>query len=178
VIAQIAGILLIGFFCVPVSAEIGEIRVEAGPPAQAPGITDRSALWLRAGTRVTVMLKDGQGRRTGVDASRKIFQQIPHSRCEVDFIENRYTGEQNYEASQRIGIEPVASGVYTVWVRGLQPGPYEVNISALATNGSSQPSKQLEGLISEGETKLFTLTFDPGAHTRLSVVEGAGGKAQ
>jgi hypothetical protein len=155
-------------------AEIGEISVDAGPPATRPAPPDRSALWVNAGTRVTILLKDQRGRRVGIDAARKIVKEVPHSRSEVDYIENRYTGDPDAEAMQRIEIEPAAQAVYTIFVKGLQPGPFELDVAARGKNGSSQPSKQLGGLISEGEEKIFTLTFDPDSQRLFSVVEGAG----
>ena len=50
------------------------------------------------------------------------------------------------------------------------PGTRET-VSALAKNGSSEPSKEIEGLISEGETKELQLRFDPAPDAQLSVVD-------
>jgi hypothetical protein len=165
----------------PAWAQIGEISVDAGPTAERPksSTTDRSALWLRAGTRVTVLMTDPQGRKAGVDpATRQIVQDIPNSFSDVDYVENRYTGEKEAEAYQRINIEPAAKGEYVIEVRGLQPGPFSVNVSALSSNGSSAPSKELEGLISEGEKRTLRLSFDPAPQAGLTLVDAASRPAK
>lgn len=156
----------------PLQAQIGEIEAHAGPPATSASSTDRSALWLDSQTRATVLLIDPKGRRVGLDPeTQKPVKEIADARSEIDFVANRYTGEPQSEAYQRIGLEPAARGTYHVILRGLQGGPYEVNISAQSREGSSEPSKRLEGLISEGEVKRFQLTFDPAPNSSLSVVE-------
>jgi hypothetical protein len=170
--AVLAALLLV----TDAACQIGEISVDAGPPAERPRSPsqDRSALWLRAGTRVTVLMTDPQGRKTGVDpATRQILQNIPNSFSDVDYVENRYTGEKEAEAYQRINIEPAEKGEYVIEVRGLQPGPFSVNVSALSSNGSSAPSKELEGLISEGEKRTLRLTFDPAPNAGLTLVDAA-----
>jgi hypothetical protein len=165
----IASLLTFGH---PAIAQIGEIDVNAGPPAERPQPKNHSALWLHAKTRVTVMLKDAKGRRTGVDPkTHKVVESIPDSSCQVDFMENPYTGEARYEADQRINLEPAAEGTYELEILGLQPGPYQILVSALANNGSSLPTKEIEGLISEGERKRLQLRFDPSPNSVITVVD-------
>ncbi len=168
-------ILLIFFLATPQAyAEIGEISVQAGPPAAASPTrsTDPSALRFQVQTRVTLLVVDSKGRRTGYDPKTdRVLQEIPNSKCDVDFVPNRYTGAAHWEAYERLAIEPAPKGLYSIRVSGLQDGPFEINISALSNQGSSEPSKQVEGLISEGENKSFQLTFDPNPDQPLSVVE-------
>ncbi len=157
-----------------VFAQIGEIDVNAGPPAEsATGPSDRSALWIESKTRVTLLVVDSRGRRTGVDPkTKKVLQEIPGSKCEVEAVENKYTGEAYVEAYERISIEPAPSTTYKFHILGLQDGPFEVNISALSRDGSSEPGKQVEGIISEAEKKSFVLTYDSSPNSHISVMEG------
>ncbi len=153
-------------------AEIGEIDVNAGPPPEKAAPQSRSALWIESKTRATLLLADERGRRVGIDPkNRKTLQEIPNSQCETDFLTNRYTGEEQVGVYERITIEPAPSGRYRITLRGLQDGPFEVNISAQSDEGSSLPSKQLEGLISEGEFKTFRLSYDSEPHSQMTVVE-------
>jgi hypothetical protein len=168
------------FFCSlliasPVCAFIGEIHVDVTPEKQAPAPPeDRSALWIRSGTRATLLVIDSKHRRTGVDyQTHKTLEEIPHSECETDFIENQYTGEPYSEVTERMTMRPAAKGVYELHLTGLQAGPYQVVIAALDRNGSSLPEKDLDGLISEGQKKVLRVTFDPSSDSILTVVEQA-----
>ncbi len=153
-------------------AEIGEIDVNAGPPMEKPQPENRSALWIESKTRATLLLVDHQGKRVGIDPkTRKTIQEIPNSQCESDFLTNPYTGEAQVGVYEHITMQPARPGRYTILLRGLQDGPFEVNISALSKEGSSLPYKQLEGLISEGEVKSFQLTYDSDPHSQLTIVE-------
>lgn len=153
-------------------AEIGEIDINAGPPASAPEPANRSALWLRSSGRATVLLIDSKGRRSGVNPkTRALHKEIPGTQADADLTINKYTGEGIEQVYQHIEIKPAPKGNYQVILRGVQPGPYEVNILALSSDGSSEPNKQLEGLISDGEEKRFQLHFDPAPNSALSVVE-------
>jgi hypothetical protein len=164
--------LLAATFCARAYAEIGQIDVNSGPPAEPFAAHDRSALWLKSGSRVTLLVRDAQGRRTGVEPKGfKVVKDIPDSSCDVDFTGNKYTGEEHSEADERISFDPAKKGNYSLVVHGLQPGPFQVSISALSSNGSSEPSKEVEGLISEGEDKVFKLTYDPAPNATLAVVD-------
>jgi len=156
-------------------SSIGEIDVQAGPPVSAPAGKDGSGLWIHAGTRAYLMVIDSQGKKTGVDSkTQATVQEIPNSTCDADFMENRYTGDPHAEIDEHITIKPAVKGSYYLHLLGLQEGPYEVSIAALSREGSSLPSKDLDGLISEGQEKVFKLSFDPAPNTRLSVVEESG----
>ncbi len=154
-------------------AQIGEITIDASSPNEAKlAPHDPSAVWIHSGSRIYLMLRDAQGHRTGVDAkTRKLRQDIPNSDCQADFIENQYTGDPVSELNERLTLQPAAKGIYTLDITGLQDGPFEINILAQSRNGSSLPSKQLEGLINEGQQKTFSLKFDPDAGSPLSIVE-------
>jgi len=167
-------IFLLLFSAVSARADIGEIDVNAGPPAEPAASVpqDKSALWLKSGTRVTLLVTDKQGRRAGVDPKTYgVLKDIPSSSCDVDFIQNQYTGDEHSEASERVTFDPAAKGVYTLLVHGLQSGPFEVSVSALSKDGSSEPTKEVEGIISEGENKIFKLSYDPAPNASLSVVD-------
>jgi hypothetical protein len=157
------------------SAHIGEIDVNAGPPAERAAKTeqDQSTLWIISKTRVTLIVSDNRGRRTGVDPkTKKVLQEIPGSTCEVDFVKNKYTQEEAVEAYERITIAPSPSMPYRFKVLGLQDGPFEIDISALSRDGSSEPGKQVEGIISEAAQKSFVLTYDASPQSLISVFEG------
>ena len=139
--------------------------------AETPVAPDRSTLWIRSGSRIYLMVQDAKGRKSGVDAkSRKTLEQIPHSQCAADFVQNQYTGDYD-GLDETITFEPAAEGRYTFVVKGMQPGPFLISLSALGRGGSSLPSKEVEGLISEGEEKVFTLHFQPEATNALSIIE-------
>jgi len=164
---------LLAFACVSGWSEIGEIDVHSGPPvvSEAPA-TDGSVLWVLSKTRITVMMLDSKGRRTGYDfKTDKTLTEIPNSECSVDFVPNQYTGDPHSEAYQRFTIQPATSGAYTIQVRGLQDGPFQIDISAQSTNGSSEPSKQIEGLISAKEMKTFRLNYDASPSMQMTVIE-------
>jgi hypothetical protein len=163
--------LVLGARCV--YAEIGEIQVDASPEKQAPAApTDGSALWIKSGTRATLLVVDSHQKRAGVDPkTHKTLQEIPNSTSEADFIENQYTGDPYAEVNQRITIQPAAAGIYYLRLTGLQAGPYEIVVSGQGSNGSSVPGKNLEGLISEGQVKVLQLRFNPGAQNIISFVE-------
>jgi len=160
----------------PAGSEIGEIDVNV--PARetamaAPAPQDRSALWVRSEERVFLMIVDPQGRRTGVEAkSRQTLQEIPDSACDADFNANRYTGDID-SLNERITLEPARPGVYEFRLQGLQPGPYYITLAGQGTGGSSLPSQNLDGLISEGEQKVFHLNFQPQRGQALKLVEAA-----
>ena len=79
------------------------------------------------------------------------------------------TGEPRSEVFQRISLSPAPKGTYEIRADGLQDGPFEIEIAALSSDGSSEPSKQVEGIISEKEGKLFRLAYDPAPKAQLSV---------
>jgi hypothetical protein len=164
---------LVALIASSAGADIGEIDIHSGPPAEpSSSHGDRSALWLKSGSRITLLVSDAQGHHTGVEPKGfKVVKGVPESSCDVDFIGNKYTGEEHAEADERITFDPAKKGVYTLLVHGLQSGPFQISISALARNGSSEPSKEVEGLISEGEDKVFKLTYDPAPNATLSVVD-------
>ncbi len=152
---------------------IGEIDVNVPTTEKTTplGQEDRSVLWIRSDTRVFVMVVDAKGRKTGVDwKTRKTLRHIPNSRCESEFIENPYTKETD-DLQENLTLEPAAKGLYVFHLRGLKPGPYTISLSALSRAGSSLPSREIEGLISEGEVKTFTLNFQPDAQQSLTVVD-------
>ena len=154
------------------SAEIGEINVNAGPAEEKAQPEDKSALWIESKTRAILLLIDDHGKRVGIDPkNRKTLHEIPNSQCETDFLTNRYTGEEQVGVYEHITMQPARRGRYKILLRGLQDGPFEVNISALSKEGSSLPYKQLEGLISEKEVKTFQLTYDSDSRSQLTVVE-------
>ncbi len=163
----------------PVHAEIGEIHVNSGPSEEVPKPPqDHSALWIHSGTRIYLVLVDAKGKRAGVDPKTlATLETIPNSKCDREFIENRYTGDAQAELDQHLTLEPAKNGVYQLRLTGIQPGPYKIEISAQSKEGSSLPSKDLDGLISEGEEKTFRLSFDPSANSALTVVEEAPRKA-
>jgi len=163
-----------GSFSQDAPSSIGEIRVQAGPAETAapPTPKDDSGLWFHSGTRAYLLVVNARGQRTGVDPlTQQTLQEIPGSACEADFIANRYTGEEHAELDERITLQPARRGTYDLHLTGLQPGPYEVSIAAQATGGSSLPSKDLDGLISEGQEKIFKLTFDPAPGSTLRVLD-------
>ncbi len=152
---------------------IGEIdaNVPAAEREAPPQAEDQSVLWIRSDSRVYVMVMDARGRKSGVDwKSRKTLQNIPNSRCEAEFIENQYTKETD-DLRVNMTLEPAAQGRYSFYLRGLKPGPYTISLSALSKQGSSLPSREIEGLISEGEDKTFVLDFQPEAQSALTIVE-------
>jgi hypothetical protein len=154
------------------AGSIGEIDVRAAPAASSPAPTDSSALWIKSKTRVTILLTDPKGRRLGYDPkSAKTLQEIPEAKCDLEFITNRYTGDEKDEAYEELSLEPAMEGQYRIDVFALQEGPFEVNISALSRNGSSEPTRDLEGMVRQGQTKTFRLTFDASPNTPLSIVE-------
>lgn len=157
----------------PVHAEIGEIDVNAGPPTTIPAPTDASTLWINSGTFASLVVVDAHHKRTGVDAKTyNTLLEIPNSACDVDFTKNQYTGEEHSEVSERITFQPAVKGIYELHLTGLQPGPFEVRIAGLTSEGSSIPVKNLDGLISEGQVKIFKLLFDPSpTNNHLTVVE-------
>ena len=158
------------------ATEIGEIDVRALPPEKhAHAANDRSSLWLETKTRMTAMLIDPAGRRLGVEATTyKVVKGIPGADCTADFVANPYTGDEHAEAYERMTIAPALKGVYKLQLHGLQTGPYEISAAALSRDGSSEPSKSLEGMISEGEDQTLELNFDPAPHATLSWVDTSG----
>jgi len=167
--------LCVGLTATLAAAEIGEIDVRSGPAATAAAEStnaDRTALWIQTKTRITVVIVDAHGHRTGVDSSSyQTVQQIPNSDCEVNFVANRYPGEAHADAYERCTFQPAVSGTYTLNVTGLQDGPFQIDISPLSNNGSSEPSKQIEGLISAGERKTFHLRYDASPQAEMTVIE-------
>jgi hypothetical protein len=169
--------VLLVFFCLgwitASHAEIGEIDVNVPTQEKAAPAApeDHSTMWIRSGSRIYVVVKDTKGRKVGVDPkTRKTLVEIPNSHCAADFVQNAYTGE-NDGLDETITFEPAAEGRYTFLLTGMQPGPYLISHSALGRGGSSLPSKEVEGLISEGEQKMFTLNFQPEATNAFSVIE-------
>ncbi len=170
-------IFFIGFCCIVSTqasfAEIGEIDVNVPTQEKAvpPTAPDRSTLWIRSGSRIYLVVQDAKGRKSGVESkSRKTLEQIPNSQCAADFVQNQYTGDYD-GLDETITFEPAAEGRYTFFLKGMQPGPFLISLSALGRGGSSLPSKDVEGLISEGEEKVFTLNFQPDATNAFSVIE-------
>lgn len=156
--------------------EIGEITVDVNGTVPAPKAPrDDSTLWLKTGTRISALLIDSKGRRTGVDPTTfKILKEIPGSDCEVDFVTNPYTGEEHSEARERMTLIPAAKGTYKLLLKGLQTGPFDIAANSLSREGSSQPSKDLEGMISEGEEKTIRLSYDPAPNAQMSLIEVPG----
>ena len=168
-VAVVGGLLIaLNAFAAP----IGEIDVRSGPPASRPTEKDRSGLYIHSGTFASLLVTDVKGKRVGVDPKTKqTLQEIPNSACSTDFMANKYTGDEKSEVDEQITFEPAAKGIYLLHLTGLRDGPYALSISALSREGSSLPSKDLDGIISEGQEKIFKLSFDPAPNSQLTVVE-------
>lgn len=168
-------LMLMGSALATEIGDLGEIDVRALPASRKAAPADHSVLWLKTGTRVTALITDPHGRKIGVDPTTyKTVRDVPGGECAVDFVANPYTGDAHAEAYEHITLTPPHKGVYRLVLHGLQTGPYEISAAALSRDGSSEPSKTLEGMITEDEDQTLELVFDPAPHAALSLVNVTG----
>jgi len=138
---------------------------------------DLSSLDITANTSSTssyvqLLITDPTGRQTGLQfASGPNIQNIPGSSYFPESIDNEETGEAGTQIV-RFGMNPVASGNYTIILIGLANRSYSMNIDGNDSNGNPTnfTSTVFTGYLGAGTSQQFVLPFNsaPGAANKIT----------
>jgi hypothetical protein len=132
----------------------GAVIPTSGPLPNASGAgaaIDVSGLNVAVNQNASVLLTDGQGRRTGYDSVSQVERaEIPASAHFQDGIDDDVDPVPAATFADGVGVFQPAAGTYSVRATGASAGLYAVTVHPFRSDGTSQGSTSFPGISGPG----------------------------